>query len=322
MVVIMKKKFLITSLGISLLIAGCSSNYSHSSSAKGKLERWTTFDGKTVSSNEMGDRQAKVYFYREQGSINGPAVNVFVDGDYLASILDGGYREATVCSTGEQLLPSFTKNTGFADRDTGVDYNFVAGETAYIKIVSDQQGQPIFQRVEAAEGAAAINNLAQQTQTLPRTKPNRVCKQKVIERIVLEKFNLQASSLFKFDRSDYANMLPKGKQEIQKVGQIITSGKFNISDIKVVGYTDPMGTEAYNMALSKRRAATVKQALKSAGVNYPIMAEGLGERNLLVRDCLQKHGKNRKARMACDQPNRRVEIIIYGTKKKKEGEIK
>ncbi len=292
------------------LLFGCSTGYVGGSS-HGTLERWTTFNGKTVPLNEMGDKQAKVYFYRDQGSLDGPAVNVFVDGDYLASILDGGYRAAVICSTGDQVLPSFTKNTGFADRDTGVDYNFVAGDTSYVKIVQDAQGQPIFERVDASEGEEAVSRLSQQTQTLPRTKSNRLCKKAVLEKVTLE-----AHSLFKFDRSGYKDMLPKGKQEIQEVGQKIASGEFNISDVKVVGYTDPMGTNKYNLALSKRRAATVKKALQSAGVNVPIVAEGLGERNLLVRDCLQKHRKNRKARMACDQPNRRVEIIIYGTRNK------
>ncbi|PID66536.1 MAG: cell envelope biogenesis protein OmpA [Gammaproteobacteria bacterium] len=256
-----------------------------------------------------GHKQAKVYFFREEGELSGPAVNVFVDGNYLASVLDGGYRAAIVCSTGDQVLPSFTRNTSFADRDTGVDYNFAAGETAYVKITAGNQGEPIFQRVDVAEGQRAIGRLRRQTQTLPRVRDVRTC-----EKAVLEKITLEAHSLFKFDKWDYKNMLPEGKEEIANVGEKIRSNQVKISDIKVVGYTDPRGSNAYNVGLSQRRAMTVKKALQSAGVNVPITTEGLGERNLVVRGCLKKHRSNRKARMSCDQPNRRVEIIIYGTR--------
>ncbi len=301
------RNFLIL-LSFGFALSGCVSGVS---SSTGKLERWTTFDGKTISLKKMGVNQATVYFYREENAFTGPAVNVFVDGDYLASIKAGGYRAALVCSAGERILPSFTKNTGFADRDTGIDYNFEVGSTSYVKIVLNEAGQPVFQRVSDNEGKDAIGRLAKQTQTLPRVKDNRVCQKKAM-RAVVKKITLGAHSLFKFDKSSYSNMLPKGKQEIQEVADKINSGQFQVNSIKVVGYTDPMGNDAYNQQLSERRAKTVKEALQSGGVSVPVTAEGLGERNLLVRDCLSRYGRDRVSRMQCDQPNRRVEIIIYG----------
>ncbi len=304
----MKKYFLLGLVSsLSLVLSGCGVN-GYSSSHNGKLERWTTFNGKTISLQEMGDKQSTVYFYREKASAGvDTAINVFVDGDYLASLLKGGYRAAVICSTGERLLPSFTRNTSFADRDTGIDYNFNVGETAYVKVLEDAQGLPVFQRVSNEEGASAVRSLRQQTQTLPRVKPNKLCDTPVVEKITL-----QAHSLFKFDKSSYRDMLPEGKQEIADVAEKIKAGQFRIDSIKVIGYTDPMGSERYNIALSKRRAATIKSALQSAGINVPIQSQGLGKSNLLVRDCLQKYKNNAQQRMACDQPNRRVEIIIYG----------
>ncbi len=301
------KKIMLLGLSVLCLSACSSLGLGNSSSSHGKLERWTTFDGKTIKTPKMGDKQSKVFFYREKGLFDGPAVNVFVDGDYLASILDGGYREAVVCSTGERILPSFTRNTSFADRDTGVDYNFIVGETEYVKILLDNNNQPIFQKVSPEEGQAAVRDLKQETQTLPRVKPNRLC-----ENGVLDRFTLEAGALFKFDKSSYKDMLQKGREEIKEVARKINLGIVNVTGIKVIGYTDPMGDATYNVGLSKRRAATVKRALKAEKINVGIQSEGLGERNLKVRDCLKKFPKNRTQRMACDQPNRRVEIIIYG----------
>ncbi len=176
-----------------------------------------------------------------------------------------------------------------------------------MKILLNNAGLPVFQRVSADEGKNAVGHLAQQTQTLPRVKDNRLCR-----RAVMKKFTLGAHSLFKFDKASYKDMLVKGKREIQAVANKIKSGQFTVKGIKVVGYTDPQGNDAYNQQLSERRAATVKKALQMGGVTAPITAQGLGERNLLVRDCAQKYRGNRNARMQCDQPNRRVEIIIYG----------
>lgn len=297
----MKKIFLMTAV-VSLLVSGCVR-----SSAYGKLEQWTTLGGKTIPDAEMGDKQSRVVFLREEGAIDGPAVNIFVDGDYLTSLLDGGYRSSVVCSYGEQVLPAFSRSDSFADRDTGVDYNFVTGETAYVKVVSDDMGQPIFQRIDNADGEALIASMHEETQTLPRVKPNRLC-----EKIVLEKITLQANALFEFDKSNYNNMLPEGRDQIADVGERIRNSNAKVSDVQVTGYTDPMGTKQYNLELSKRRAATVKQALMNAGVTADIQSEGLGESNLLVRDCLERYRGDRKARMACDQPNRRVEIVLYG----------
>ncbi len=297
------------------LLLGCG-NF-NGSSANGPLEKWVTFDGKTVPLGEMGDKQSTVYFYREKGSFSGPAVNVFVDGDYLASILDGGYRAAIVCSAGERILPSFTTNERFADRDSGIDYNFITGETSYVKIALDENNLPIFERVDPAVGQEAISQLAQETQTLPRTKPNRLCN-----RAVLEKITMEAHSLFKFDKWTYANMLPEGREEIKRIGEKIKEYGIKVDEVKVVGYTDPMGTKKYNLALSKRRAKTVKSALIKAGVDTEINAQGLGEKHLKVRGCLKKHRRNRKARIACDQPNRRVEIILYGSRQSTASEAK
>lgn len=286
------------------LLGGCVSG---GSSKDGKLERWTNFDGKTLAAPPVGDQQVRAIFMRAQGAIDGPAVNVFVDGDYLASLLAGGYRSTTICSHGEKILPSFSKNNRFADRDSGIDYHFVMGETAYVNVVSDAHGQPIFERLSPDQGKRLLATLKQETQTLPRVKDNRACQQPV-----MKKFVLQAQALFKFNQSDYPNMLPQGRKELAVLADSLSRQQAGITQIKVLGYTDAMGRVEYNRHLSKQRAVTVAKVLNDSGIRVPIETEGLGASHLLVRNCLQKHQYNRSARIACDQPNRRVEIIVYG----------
>lgn len=303
------KKVLLIGLMASAVLTGCVSG--QGSSSNGKLERWTTFDGKTTALSELGDKQSRVVFLRESEALAGPAVNVYVDGDYLTSLLGGGYRETVICSAGDVITPTFVRNDGFVNRrDTGVHYSFVTGETSYVKVVADDVGEPVFQRISNEEGQSLMANLKEETQTHPRIKPNKLC-----EKAVLSRFTLQASSLFKFNKYDYKNMLPKGREEIASLGAKLKERWAKVDSLQVVGYTDPVGSEKYNNRLSKRRAETVKKALLRSGIEVPIKVEGLGEKNLLVRNCGTKFKGNAKARIACDQPNRRVEIILYGEAK-------
>lgn len=55
----------------------------------------------------------------------------------------------------------------------------------------------------------------------------------------------------------------------------------NVSTVRVVGYTDTSGSAKYNLGLSNRRAAVVRDALVSSGIPAALVStEGLGETNL------------------------------------------
>jgi hypothetical protein len=73
--------------------------------------------------------------------------------------------------------------------------------------------------------------------------------------------------------------------------------------ITATGHTDTTGSEAYNMALSLRRANAVKDALVKLGVPAAaITTVGVGEKNLLVKTADQVR----------EPQNRRVEIAVAG----------
>ncbi len=298
----MKKLFLFV-IGLVLFLSGCSSK-------KENLEVWTTFDGKTVYLPQIGDNQARVFFYRED-DLSIPPVKIFVEGDYLTSLLRNSYKPANICSVGDLLSLGFTNKIKFVNRYIGNRYTFDVGKTHYMKVVLNNKKQPIFKRMTEKEGQKAISNLREITHTLSRVKNDRVC-----DEVVLEKIVLGSHLLFKFNKSSYESLLPQGKQEIKRIIEKINSEKSNITGIKVIGYTDPMGSRAYNYKLSTRRAKAVKSALKISDKKINIEYQGLGENNLVVKNCLAKFRKNRAKRIRCDQVNRRVEIILYGNSKK------
>jgi OOP family OmpA-OmpF porin len=78
-----------------------------------------------------------------------------------------------------------------------------------------------------------------------------------------------------------------------------------------VGHADRLGSDAYNMKLSVRRADSVKAYLVSKGITASrVYTEGKGERQP-VKEC-KGDGKT-KALIACLEPNRRAEIEAVGS---------
>jgi len=75
--------------------------------------------------------------------------------------------------------------------------------------------------------------------------------------------------------------------------------------VRVVGYTDQIGSEEYNLSLSQRRADAVKTYLIEHGVpDLAVSVEARGEADPIV-SCENRQGTTL---IDCLQPNRRVEI--------------
>lgn len=79
--------------------------------------------------------------------------------------------------------------------------------------------------------------------------------------------------LFEVDKSDL------NPEATAVLGRIATSlVKVNIRGASVVGHTDSTGSSEYNLALSQRRAASVKAGLAGAGMDAArIRDQGMGE---------------------------------------------
>ncbi|WGE90240.1 OmpA family protein [Actinobacillus arthritidis] len=143
---------------------------------------------------------------------------------------------------------------------------------------------------------------------------SRVVTHKNCEPVIVA-VDLSASALFPINKSNYVSVLPEGKKQIADFAKHIkTLDASNINRIVVSGYTDPEGRKAYNQKLSERRAETVSKALKEHGITARVEAVGYGAQDFLVPNCAVLHPKNKKERSVCNQPNRRVEIVVYGNK--------
>lgn len=110
-----------------------------------------------------------------------------------------------------------------------------------------------------------------------------------------------AEVLFDFDKYE---IKPAGKAALQRLGAEIRSQGVTVGDIDIVGHTDSVGTDEYNMKLSLRRAGAVRDFIVSQGVNPGLIdVVGMGKRQPIASNATAE-GRAQ---------NRRVEVRV-GTK--------
>ena len=128
------------------------------------------------------------------------------------------------------------------------------------------------------------------------------------------KITLAADTLFAFNKAD---LKPEGKAALDNV--VNQAKALKVEVIVAVGYTDRIGSDAYNLKLSQRRAAAVKTYLVSKGIPADkIYTEGKGKANPVTGKTCDKiggpqNGSNKKL-VDCLQPDRRAVLEIIGTK--------
>lgn len=115
-----------------------------------------------------------------------------------------------------------------------------------------------------------------------------------------EKRTFSSTELFGFDSATLRQPQPK----LDEIAGVLQANP-DVSNVRISGYTDRLGKDAYNQKLSQRRADAVKTYLVGKGVaGSRLDAVGKGKSDPVV----QCDEKNRTALIKCLEPNRRVEV--------------
>jgi OOP family OmpA-OmpF porin len=128
---------------------------------------------------------------------------------------------------------------------------------------------------------------------------------------VRKRVSFSADSLFDFGKE---TVRPAGKVALDAFAAQLKGAQFDV--ITVTGYTDRIGSHAYNMKLSMRRAESVKSYLVVAA---GIPADKVTARGADGEDPVTKPdecpGQRRTPKLiACLQPDRRVDVEVVGTR--------
>jgi len=118
------------------------------------------------------------------------------------------------------------------------------------------------------------------------------------------RIDISADVLFDFDK---AVILPKAQDTLHNVGTFIKE-KGQGRPVRIEGYTDAKGSDAYNQKLSERRAASVKQwlAQKEGLGSVKMTTQGFGAKNPVAPNTKPDGSDDPEGR----QKNRRVEIVL------------
>jgi OmpA-OmpF porin, OOP family len=128
--------------------------------------------------------------------------------------------------------------------------------------------------------------------------------------VVVTKLVLLSDALFAFNRFEAQDLSSHGKARLLDLAQRISSipavdaARYTV---KITGFADRLGNAAYNLKLSEKRAQTVRDQLRLAGVGSVQMVTAAGPWNANTDSC---KALDRKQEIACLATDRRVEIEV------------
>jgi len=160
---------------------------------------------------------------------------------------------------------------------------------------SSARGAIIGAVIGGAAGAIIGHQMDQQAKELEQNIPGATI-QRVGEGIAV---TFPSGILFPFNSTE---ILPAGKSNLQQLASSLE--KYPNSDVLIVGHTDSVGTDAYNLDLSQRRALAASAYVQSLSVPASrLRTAGKGKTEpIQPNDTEEGRAKNR-----------RVEIAIYAS---------
>lgn len=158
--------------------------------------------------------------------------------------------------------------------------------------------------------AAAVSPSLPPARLTEPAKPLAVTRATEDVKTTVSQFSFSADTLFAFGKASRESMPLQGLHSLDELKARLAREYSGITQIRVIGYADPIGNELANMQLSQMRADEVKNYLRSIGlVNVLILSEGRGSSELVANHCPITPNP---VAIQCHQPNRRVVIEVTG----------
>jgi OmpA-OmpF porin, OOP family len=256
-----------------------------------------------------------VYFRGKPSSASARAAHVYVNGELEGALMPNGYTQFCV-KKGAYSIEAYVGDEPLYAGKTNpkTEVNLEGGKTYFVGVSENGSGEPVpYRRAEAEQ---VLKTSLRQINVINRAGAVVPCSFRPDQKPVASlppppplQFRLDAQTLFAFGQSSAGSLTPAGRNELAAIARKVLALPPNtVTRLSVVGYTDPIGAESYNLALSEKRAQAVGEVLSQSGIPKGIIrAIGMGSVDPVVT-CPSKGDKAEQIR--CNAPNRRVEIAV------------
>lgn len=260
--------------------------------------------------------QSRIFVYRSAQTNQALPVNIYLNGQYHASLLRGGYTEFCAAPGTLNLKAALddASRQHQSKQDAGQRMNFRAGQTVYLK-VNESSSALTLQPAAETQIRQEMQGTRRQVHTISRAKAAQTCAEPAVaaapKPVVPREYALETDALFEFGK---AELRAAGFNAIESLLQRVRQDFEAVDRIRVVGYTDPIGSVAFNRKLSQDRANVVARQIASRNIKVDrgIEAEGRGSIELAKTGCGNTPTPENKL---CHAPNRRVMVVITGARR-------
>lgn len=265
-----------------------------------------------AQSGKLSRKVAHIVVYRADKSNSKGVIRLEMNGNYHTSLQTAAYSE--ICVLPSSLVVG-ANTVGVVDTDdegpqTQLSLTARAQQTVYLR-VSDEANKTTITPVADDVAKTELQQVRRQIHAANRVSGVLDCVESVDAPAPRTAGGvLSSDDLFGFGKSDIQGMTPQGRAALDELVANIQAQYPGLTktQIRVVGHADPVGNAQVNQRLSQARANAVRSYMVNKGLSAQrISAEGSGANQLAVSNC----GKsNTPENMACNKPNRRVEVIV------------
>ena len=142
------------------------------------IEEWKNFSDTDIK--KPSNNLSSVVVFRPLDSVNGPAVNIYIDGEYQSSLLAGAYTQRSLCPGSHYYSLAYTNVLNKYKEKKRVSYksSLTANKISYYKIDKDNKNKLRMQELSENSALALIKKLPpRQHHTISRIN-KRECSQR------------------------------------------------------------------------------------------------------------------------------------------------
>lgn len=256
-------------------------------------------------------RQVQVVYFRPMSpETRKGAAHVYVDREFHAALLPGGYSAFCV-APGQHSLGAYVNDAPLYKGKSTDTYSadLEAGKTYFLEVREDGSGAP--QAVSREMAERELKGMRRQVQALSRASTVQACDYLSMAPTAAapqyKDYALAGDVLFAFGKSGERDISARGREAVRQLVMQLKRENANLEHIEVVGHTDAIGAEEANQRLGLKRAQTVRRLLLDGGLRTSkVTASSAGSDQPVSQGC----SGSRAEQIACYAADRRVVVRV------------